>query len=254
MDTMQWVFLSPHFDDVVLSCGGIIWEQLRRGAQVSIWTVCAAPAPQGDLSPFAEQLHTRWGTGVQATEQRRQEDIASCEMLGVTYQHLGLQDCIYRTGNHGSFLYASESSLTGPLHPADRQWVDVLGNHLAQHIPPSARLVSPLAFGNHVDHQLTRIAAEHLSRRLWYYADYPYVARKPAQLEELIADGWTPTKFKVSQAGLAHWQASIVAHASQISTFWSDLDEMRQAIHTYWMLQNSTSLWKAPKTGKKTPR
>ena len=25
----KWVYLSPHFDDVVLSAGGLVWEQTR---------------------------------------------------------------------------------------------------------------------------------------------------------------------------------------------------------------------------------
>ena len=68
---MHWIFLSPHYDDAALSCGGIIWEAVRRGAQVSIWTVCAATPPTGQLSPFAEELHARWETGPQAPLQRR---------------------------------------------------------------------------------------------------------------------------------------------------------------------------------------
>jgi LmbE family N-acetylglucosaminyl deacetylase len=114
---MHWIFLSPHYDDAALSCGGIIWEEVRRGAQVSIWTVCAAPPPPGVLSPFAEELHARWKTGPQATDQRRLEDIASCAHLGAAYLHLNLTDCIYRRGPNGEFLYPSEESLSGGLQP-----------------------------------------------------------------------------------------------------------------------------------------
>jgi LmbE family N-acetylglucosaminyl deacetylase len=240
---MHWVFLSPHFDDAVLSCGGIIWEELRRGSQVSIWTVCAAPPPTGPLSPFAEQLHARWQTGEQASQPRQREDITSCQLLGAGYRHLGLSDCIYRQGAQGEFLYASESSLNGPLHPLDQPWIERLSAELAHTLPARSRLVCPLAFGNHVDHQLTRQAAERLPRRLWYYADYPYVARQPAQLDELLSSGWQPRHFRVSAQGLAAWQESIAAHASQISTFWPDLNSMREAIQTYWGLENATNLW-----------
>lgn len=245
---MHWIFLSPHFDDAVLSCGGIIWEELHRGAQVSIWTVCAAPPPPGALSPFAEALHARWGTGAQATEQRRQEDMAACQGLGASYRHLDLCDCIYRRGANGEFLYASESSLTGALHPADQTWMERLSTELERLIPPRARLVSPLSIGNHVDHQLTRASAERLRRRLWYYADYPYVQSRPAQLAEMLSSSWQPAHFKVTEQGLAAWQASIAAHASQISTFWRDQPSMQQAIRAYWALENTTNLWKKRKS------
>ena len=240
---MQWIFLSPHFDDAALSCGGIIWEEVRRGAQVSIWTVCAAPPPKGQLSTFAEELHARWNTGPQATEQRRREDIASCAQLGVAYHHLDLHDCIYRRGPNGEHLYPTEESLSGGLQSLDQYWIETLYKELKRDVPPRARLVCPLAIGNHVDHQLTRAAAELLSPRLWYYADYPYVQRKPEQLEEMLAHGWRARHFRVSLPDLAAWQTSIAAHASQISTFWPNIPAMQDAIQAYWALENATNLW-----------
>jgi len=41
---MRWIYISPHFDDAVLSCGGLIWEQTHKGITVEIWTVCAGDA------------------------------------------------------------------------------------------------------------------------------------------------------------------------------------------------------------------
>ncbi len=28
---MRWVYLSPHFDDVILSSAGLVWEQVQVG-------------------------------------------------------------------------------------------------------------------------------------------------------------------------------------------------------------------------------
>ncbi len=42
-----WIFVSAHFDDVVLSAGGLVWELTRRGDQVEVWTVCAGNPPAG---------------------------------------------------------------------------------------------------------------------------------------------------------------------------------------------------------------
>jgi LmbE family N-acetylglucosaminyl deacetylase len=241
---MPWIFLSPHFDDAALSCGGIIWEEVRRGAQVSIWTICAAPPPPGPLSSFAQQLHARWGTVADATEQRRQEDIASCKLLGAAYRHLDLTDCIYRRGPDGEYLYPSEESLSAGLQPVDEYWVQHLVAQLKQDLPPDARVVCPLTIGNHVDHQLTRAAAERLPARLSYYADYPYVRRKPELLEDMLHTGWQAEHFDVSEPALAAWQASVAAHASQVSTFWPDIPAMRAGLKAYWALKNATSLWR----------
>ena len=68
---MEWIFISPHLDDIALSCGGLVWELAHAGDQVSIWTICAGEPPVAPLSPFAESLHDRWQTGAEATQRRR---------------------------------------------------------------------------------------------------------------------------------------------------------------------------------------
>ena len=79
---MHWIYLSPHFDDIALSCGGLVWHQVQAGDVVEIWTVCAAaPDPSQPFSPFAQSLHARWGTGPASVAARRAEDIASCQQV-----------------------------------------------------------------------------------------------------------------------------------------------------------------------------
>ncbi len=60
---MRWIYISPHFDDAVLSCGGLIWEQTHSGIPVEIWTIMAGDPPLGaESTPLARQLHDRWQT------------------------------------------------------------------------------------------------------------------------------------------------------------------------------------------------
>ena len=93
---MSIIYLSPHLDDVALSCGGLIWEQTQSGDSVEIWTICAGDPPQDRLSPFAEELHQRWRVGHNAVDIRREEDIHSCRLLGAKYRHFEVPDAIYR--------------------------------------------------------------------------------------------------------------------------------------------------------------
>jgi len=242
---MHWVYLSPHFDDVVLSCGGLVWEQVQAGNRVSIWTVCAGEPPVGELSPFAQELHARWQAGLDAPAWRKMEDLNSCCRLGADSRHLSFLDCIYRQQPlSGQFLYASEAALNGPLQPGDDQTVAALREELEQSIQASMNIVCPLAIGDHVDHQLTRSALEGMDCPLWYYADYPYVERDRERLENMAQTGWLSQVFPVSHNGLAAWQDSIAAHGSQISTFWTSEAEMRQAIEGYLGRNNGIRLWR----------
>ena len=217
---MNWIYLSPHLDDVVLSCGGLIWEQTQAGELVSIWTICAGDPPDEPFSAYAYSLHARWETGGDAVERRRREDNAACARISATARHLGVPDCIYRftvldetedlSGERGQdnrqFLYASEDALFGPLHPAEINLVKELSLEFSNTLPPGAEIVSPLSLFGHVDHRLTRAAAEGLGRPLWYYADYPYILRAMDQIEYLRQTGWEEVFFPVSPAGLTAWQ------------------------------------------------
>lgn len=243
---MTWIYLSPHFDDVALSCGGLVWEQVLRGEAASIWTICAGDPPPGALSPFAQSLHRRWETSSQAAQERRLEDQASCQALGADWRYFKLPDCIYRPGGEsGLFYYASEEALFGDIHPGELVMIANLADALRQGLPGDAQVVCPLTLGGHVDHRLTRRAAEQLGRNLWYYADYPYVLDSEQPFEEMLQAGWTSRVFPVSEAGLAAWQASIAAHQSQISTFWPSVDVMEAAMRAYWQEQGGVRLWRA---------
>jgi LmbE family N-acetylglucosaminyl deacetylase len=242
---MHWIFLSPHLDDVALSCGGLAWEQAQTGGKVSIWTVCAGDAPEGPLSPFAEVLHARWKAGREAAEGRRREDLASCVVLGAAAWHLEVPDCIYRRSSvDGQALYATEAALFGEIDPDEQALAVSLGAELARRLPRGAHLVCPLALGGHVDHRLTRRAAEGLGKALWYYADYPYVAKETGELEKLRIANRRERLFPISAEGLQAWIRAVAAHQSQVSTFWPDLEAMETAITAYCQAAGGVRLWK----------
>ncbi|HJW89470.1 MAG TPA: PIG-L family deacetylase [Anaerolineales bacterium] len=258
---MDWIYLSPHFDDVALSCGGLVWEQARAGQAVEIWTICAGDPGPRPLSEFALRLHARWGSGAEGVEIRRAEDLRSCQALEAQPRHFSLPDCIYRTAppteppfgappseappSEAPPLYTSEQAILGPIHPLETGLVQSLRRELGLVLPARANLVSPLGLGGHVDHRLARAAAETLDRPLWYYADYPYVLGWVEEASQVTA-GMEAVSFPVSPAALEAWEAAVAAHASQISTFWSDGEAMRAALHDYYHRSGSFQLWRNP--------
>ena len=166
---------------------------------------------------------------------RRAEDIESCRLLGADYFHFSIPDCIYRRSpRSGEHLYASEEALWVPVHPDEQVLAVQISEEMAEKLPQDAQVVCPLTLGNHIDHRLTRMAAEMLDIPLWFYADYPYVLK--AENQQALSTRIS-SRFQISAQALLAWQKAIAAHNSQISTFWADLDEMRIAIQDYsqWM-------------------
>jgi LmbE family N-acetylglucosaminyl deacetylase len=240
---MRWIYISPHLDDATLSCGGLIWEQTRAGTQVEVWTVCAGDPPEGPLSPLAEVLHAEWGTGVETTSLRREEDKAACRAVGARYRHLSIPDCIYRSAQDGTWLY-DPNTLMGEIHPADLPLVETVRTFLAASLKPEDSLVCPLTVGGHADHRLTRAAAEGLRRPLRYYADIPYLLDNASALETFTS-GMQAEVRPVSEAGLRAWQEGIAAYASQIGMLFKNPEKMQEMIQSYWQSSAGIRLWRA---------
>ena len=242
---MKWIYLSPHLDDVVLSCGGIIWEQRQTGQDVEIWTLCAGDPPKGKLSTFAVQLHARWKLLTDTVAVRREEDRQACQILGVKWQHFELPDIIYRRGLSGDFQVHADEDLFKPLSPYKENLVPLLAGQLAIELPPKARLISPMGVGGHTDHRLTRAIAEQTSLELWYYPEFPYTVRHPEAIAGLLKPSWQLVEYQISKQGLAVWQNAIAAYRSQISTFWQSESDMRVSLESYWYANGGKKLWRA---------
>lgn len=249
---MTWIYLSPHLDDAVYSCGGLIWEQTRRGERVEIWTITAGDPPPGPASPLAQALHERWHMAIETTAARRAEDEVACRRVGAVYRHFDLADCIYRWLPDGRALVDENRQLFTPIHPAEYPLIDEISRRLADGLPRYARLVSPLTVGGHMDHRLTRAAAERLGRSLWYYADYPYVASQPDELPSVAGDLERRCTLDISAAGLRAWQAAVADYVSQASSFWPDRETLDAALEKYCREDAGACLWRRkPATSRK---
>ena len=125
----DFIYLSPHLDDAVLSCGGQIYQHTKMDRSILIVSITAGDPPTSSLSNFARSLHQRWQTPSEAVAIRRAEDQLACVRLGADYLHWNLLDCIYRQNPHtGQPLYSSEEALFGTLHPVEATLVKQLAN------------------------------------------------------------------------------------------------------------------------------
>ena len=186
------IYLSPHLDDAVLSCGGSIHRQTQAGEGALVVNVCAGVPDYGHLSPFAREKHALWGNPEDVVAARRREDRQALARLGAQVVYWGYLDAIYRTVE-GKFLYASEAAIFGEVHPAEGELLQRLRDDIAALLDahPGATLYAPLAVGHHVDHQLARNAVLQLvreGRRIRFYEDFPYVWWDPEGLQQALRE------------------------------------------------------------------
>jgi len=238
---MQHLYLSPHLDDAVYSCGGLIAQQTVQGERVTVLTIYAGDPPAGGRSALAVELEERWGGSASPVAARREEDVQACTFLGASYAHLEFPDAIYRHGPDGAPIYITEEALFGDVHESE----EVLLRRIAQEIGRACagvdRAYCPLGVGGHVDHRLVRKAAETLGRELWYYQEFPYAARDHPLPDDL---GWLAGQqitVSLSDAAVDAWVEAILCYRSQISTFWDDTAQLARELNEY--LETAGGVW-----------
>ena len=163
---MKHIFVSPHFDDVALSCGGQIIANPARSEDVlvlNIFTSEPADAVEGGSKTLA--LFDSLNSG------RTLEDKAAWDEIGVRCLHANLPEALLR----GKFPFRLLDN------PRDEGVIEDVYNLLSELAVshPQARFYFPAGIGNHVDHLACQRAAFRLldDERLdgiTLYEDIPY--------------------------------------------------------------------------------
>ena len=210
----SWVVLSPHHDDAALSLGLTLSEAAQKGVALHV------------LNAFTVSTHCpeRSAEGVSDVSRLRAEEDAAfvAHLPGCVAGDLGRRDAPLRGYDGYRFIGrrafdASERAEVLDLALQLRPWQ----GHDVYFVP--------LGFGDHIDHRVSRAAAE----RAWagaeirYYEDLPYGAWHPERLEAAIQTlGATP------EAGLGGAELSTDVKRALLACYGSQLTEgvQRQVI------------------------
>jgi LmbE family N-acetylglucosaminyl deacetylase len=173
------LYLSPHLDDVALSCPARL-----RDLRASGWRVVV-------LSLFTE--------GSAQHADRRAEDARALKLLDVEGRHAGLRDAPFRHPR-----YRSLAALCLRRHPEDHQVqpeVERAVEAALAELQPS-EVVAPLGVGGHVDHRLVHAAARAVvpPAQLSFYEDRPYALVRGA------------TELRLRELGASDAATSPIAH------------------------------------------
>ncbi|TFH35958.1 MAG: PIG-L family deacetylase [Anaerolineales bacterium] len=227
------LYLSPHLDDAVFSCGGLMAMQDARGEPISVLTVFAGDPPDYRISAQAAELHARWGKAGPPIAMRRAEDRVACARLGASVLHLEYADAIYRADEAGRPLYPETTDLFRTPDTGESELMEQLEASMRELEIPQATIYCPLGFGGHVDHRITRRAAEKLGQPLNYYADFPYAARGHTVPPELGEPSGTWRMIPVGDDAIEAWVSAIGEYQTQLSSFWEDEASLYQEVRDF---------------------
>lgn len=193
------VFISPHLDDAVFSCGGRIAQLVTEGPVLVV------------------NLFTRYLTdikihGAVMGAERHREELYAAEFLGFESCNLDELDAPFRRE-----AYHKLSNLFHPPVAADIAWLPSLRTKLFDMLSgiDFEQLYVPLGIGWHVDHVMTHLAFDAWSDRykLLHYEDAPYCCIPHATRYRLDDMATYPSdrhdiSLQPSRASQAWWQAA----------------------------------------------
>ena len=232
------IFLSPHYDDVVLSCGGTVARLADGGPTPVVVTIFAGAILDELLTEFASWKHARWGIDsvddVQA--QRQAEDLDAGAILGCRMRWLGYPDAIYRANR-----YASDAELFGTVHSTEAGLIDLIAGEIRS-LPEwrdHITIYVPLGVGDHVDHQLIYAVGQRLAvsgARVFAYEDCPYAIHTPAAVDRRLAaraGEIGPAEYVALGAAIERRISAIQAYQSQLPVIFRFTNDVATTVRTY---------------------
>lgn len=239
--TNRWVFLSPHLDDAVYSCGGLISFLSEKGINTEIWTVFSEQEQVvSRLTSYAKILHERWQAGDYPYITRKNEDKKASLLVGANNTYLGYPDCIYRKfPDSDSAVVKSDEDLFGSIQTGEISFVKTIASDLQNRIVEPSIWVCPLGLGGHVDHRIVRAATEMTGKTVLYYADLPYAIGAtfnpvPGMIQIII---------DIPTLNCETWKKGVIAYGSQLSSFWENEEEMSSQYDRFLASVRGFPLW-----------
>jgi LmbE family N-acetylglucosaminyl deacetylase len=186
------VFFSPHLDDAVLSCGGLIAFLARRTdvRVVTIFTRCSTDRNTLSARAFLKQCGVDDANTL--FEMRRREDRDAIALSGAQAVHLGYTDALWRRIPDAGRL----RSLAGAVIPEFDHIYPTYRWHMRRAKPspydadtvenirqavrsmvdenPETAVFCPLALGRHIDHVVTNRVVFSVRPDSIAWADFPY--------------------------------------------------------------------------------
>ncbi len=261
---MDHLFLSPHADDAIGSCGGLMARLVAAGEQVVVITLFGGACPP-PYAPCVEGMHRLWGQPHDVARLRHAEDEAATARLGASLIYVSDEHAaIYRRDGAGAWLYPDLQALFGIPHPADEQVRARLVARLAALVAtrcdpsglsrsaeasgrsPSGRnldsepqhcLYAPLGAGHHVDHLIVFAVAWQLLEsdcRVVFYEDFPYASKKNALDTRLVQlPALTPSPVALDDEDLLAKIEAFNYYRSQIRMLFVDYANMPHEFIAY---------------------
>jgi len=162
------IFLSPHPDDVIWSCGDLIISLLSNKKPVKIITLFDGEEEMGFFNK------EQW-RNVANPEIRIKENKQAMEYLSLKNISFHLNDASLRKDSKGQFIYSTIDEIFKKNHSENEKILQFIIRKLKEFHRENYIYYAPLGIGNHIDHIITRRAILNINPSyLYWYREFPY--------------------------------------------------------------------------------
>ncbi len=173
------LFISPHLDDAVFSCGGTLAKMAGEGWRTILCTIFTKSVLNPKEFALACQLDKNLSADVDYMKLRRAEDFRAARILkAAEVLHLNFPEAPHRG-------YESAPELFAGVKAGDEIWKPVAEHlELLNEIHQPEIVFAPQGLGNHCDHKQTIEATlrSFAAEKVRWYRDTPYSIRQPDAL------------------------------------------------------------------------
>lgn len=170
------IFVSPHLDDALLSCGALIHYLAPQTPVVIVTAFTESHDRPKNLSTWNFLRLSGYKSAADLFAQRRQEDIDIATGLGAKAIHLGFTDSLYRLKPNSHFIYPffSWALKRGKISVSDYPLIEQIAVKVKSLCTKNTVIFGPAAIGNHMDHLLVRKVCDEYFPQTIYWSDFPY--------------------------------------------------------------------------------
>ncbi len=228
------IYISPHLDDVVFSCGSIIHNQIKNGEKVTIVTVFAG-IPLMDLKDLTidvKKFVTDSGFHdlVSMYNFRRDEDFNAINTLGdgkITHLNLDFLESIYRTDMKGHLMYKTFNDVFSYKIHRDDMPITKLSKIIAKilkNLDGEHQLYFPIPISGHVDHIIVKKVGNSMQKERLNVIYYEEIYTIDHEINKYIIN----YDHKLGISCYIEVQADdIEAHSVSMNKYISQIDRMQ---------------------------
>ena len=201
-------FISPHYDDAVLSAGAVMTYLAKTNDIYVINIFTEAGKHPYTLSAKAYLNQCGYENAEDLYKDRKTEDR---EVLGKIVKEsvdLGFTDALWRKKTHtnsfGRFLTEFDHIYPtykfhiqkGKLHKEDQETVHAISKRLREIVDTKNSIIfCPMGIGNHVDHVMVHTICNDIFENTIFWSDFPYNQTQGSKKNKISLNTFTFSEF-----------------------------------------------------------